>query len=883
MNQAANLVPNDALQEDNWQEAIAAELQKIYEVPDLWASWGSELTEQAGRALTKDDINALYDRLVLSLTNVKPGKRSSDSPKETAIRRKRPRRTTRGPPNRTQRRRYAFAKCQELMNKCPKKLADVVAANDLSLIQIRRAPGLKETKELYANLWGIPGPEQNKLCQTAPTAATGQIFFPVTPEEVNSKIKKIANTSAAGVDGLSKSDLKRKGVEVLLAKLFNILLFNEDFPLAWRINRTTLIPKAGKDTSNIKNWRPITIFSMISRVFTSLLDRRLRKVITQTERQKGFTEENGCFSNVHLLNSAISKAKEDGGIVTVLDVSKAFDTVPHSAIKVALERKGVPSLVADYVANSYKGCQTVIKTYDGELAIELKRGVKQGDPLSPILFNLIIEPIIESIQSKISGVNLEGHNLAALAFADDIVLLARDRGEALTQTRLVDDSLRSKGMSISAEKSSAFQFVPKNKTWHVRDPELLLRGIPIPYNEPGAAFKYLGVKFTPWKGLIEGTERETFKDIIGRVRILPIKPMQKIDLLRTYFLPRYTYGLIARPPSNEVLKEIDCTIREGAKRILHLHETTSSAFLYTPRKEGGLGLLEIRKVLLAALRNDVRAMQSSDLVRDSLANDQNSKKYAAYAAALRLPWPITIKQIDEHKARMRKAYRIEQPTQGQGVNDFAYEPISNAWLTQRHLMRSSRLIDAIKMRTNTYPTRMTMKRAHDDINPVCRSCVEANETLGHILGQCSSTKSKRIKRHNEIVNLLKQRLAGSCMVMVEPTIELQGERFKPDLVVQYKEGILVLDVTVRYENSNSLEAAAQEKIDKYERVADKLKSDYGAKTARIVPIVVGSRCALPKGTVQELKKMRIAKKDWLTMSLISFRSSIEIANAFMDA
>lgn len=276
---AENSAPSEASQEDGWQEAITAELEKIYEVPDLWASWAFELSKQAGRALTSDSVNALYNHLIQSLSNTRLSVRIPGyGTKEIAICRKRPRKATHKLPNQTQRRRYVFAKCQEFMNKCSKKLADVVAANDLLLMQIHQAPGLRETSELYVNLWGVPGPEQNKLRQTVQTAAVGQIFSPVTPEEVSDKIKKIAITSAAGVDGLSKSDLKRKSVDVLLAKLFNILLFNEDFPSAWKINRTTLIPKAGKDVSNIKNWRPITISPMISRVFASLLDRRLQKI-----------------------------------------------------------------------------------------------------------------------------------------------------------------------------------------------------------------------------------------------------------------------------------------------------------------------------------------------------------------------------------------------------------------------------------------------------------------------------------------------------------------------------------------------------------------------------------------------------------------------------
>lgn len=175
---------------------------------------------------------------------------------------------------------------------------------------------------------------------------------------------------------------------------------------------------------------------------------------------------------------------------------------------------------------------------------------------------------------------------------------------------------------------------------------------------------------------------------------------------------------------------------------------------------------------------------------------------------------------------------------------------------------------------------MTLKRAHDNINPICRTCGEADETLGHILGQCITTKAKRIKRHNEIVDLLKDRLTAANRIMVEPTIELNGERLKSVLVMLNEERVIVLDVTVRYENKSFLAEAAKEKIDKYKNVSMKLKRDFNVREAKVVPIVVGSRGALPAVTITDLSSLKL--KNWLTMSLIALRSSIEIANAFMD-
>lgn len=92
-----------------------------------------------------------------------------------------------------------------------------------------------------------------------------------------------------------------------------------------------------------------------------MLDIRLRSVVKQDARQKGFTDENGCLCNISLVDAALRQVKtHTGGIFSILDISKAFDTIPHSAIGVALRRKGVPAELAKYIQEMYAGCQTSI-------------------------------------------------------------------------------------------------------------------------------------------------------------------------------------------------------------------------------------------------------------------------------------------------------------------------------------------------------------------------------------------------------------------------------------------------------------------------------------------------------------------------------------------
>ena len=225
--------------------------------------------------------------------------------------------------------------------------------------------------------------------------------------------------------------------------------------------------------------------------------------------------------------------------------------------------------------------------------------------------------------------------------------------------------------------------------------------------------------------------------------------MQKVDFLRTYILPKFTYGLILATPSRIVLRQIDKVIRTQVKEILHLPTSISSNFLYRPRQYGRLGLLVIEKmILIPALRAGLNARESSDpLTREIMSSGEAEQKLAPYAKGLRLNWPVSLLELDKFKQKLCRDYIqswVEQKWQGDEVEDFANDPVANKWLSS-NLVKPSREIDAMKMRTNTYPTRTLMNIVDEHVNPNCCRCNGAHETLGHILGKCLATKNKRIK------------------------------------------------------------------------------------------------------------------------------------------
>ena len=151
---------------------------------------------------------------------------------------------------------------------------------------------------------------------------------------------------------------------------------------------------------------------------------------------------------IHIIyqNSIITKKK--------LRKAPLGPTVPHAALKPCLARKSVPAPIVDLIDDMYNNCKTNIKTKDGiGVEITIRRGVKQGDPLSPLLFNLCLEPLLEAIEEQTGSINVsENRKVLVLAFADDVVLLGADARKGQHQVDVLIDYMQGLEIIISREK-----------------------------------------------------------------------------------------------------------------------------------------------------------------------------------------------------------------------------------------------------------------------------------------------------------------------------------------------------------------------------------------------------------------------------------------------
>ena len=137
-----------------------------------------------------------------------------------------------------------------------------------------------------------------------------------------------------------------------LTLLFNKWAFSGTLPSVLWEGRTSLIPKVAGTTEAAQH-RPIGVSLLLVRIYHRILARRLDQFCPPSRRQKGFRPGDGIAENTMLLKEILRAATDSAKPLQLslvfLDVKKAFDSVSHESIQLALRRAGLPPPLLNYV------------------------------------------------------------------------------------------------------------------------------------------------------------------------------------------------------------------------------------------------------------------------------------------------------------------------------------------------------------------------------------------------------------------------------------------------------------------------------------------------------------------------------------------------------
>ena len=192
-----------------------------------------------------------------------------------------------------------------------------------------------------------------------------------------------------------------KKCPILRTALHRIIKYcwkNDTFPTEWKYAFTVLIYKR-ESNKEPSNFRPITLQPVLAKVYSSIIRNRIytfliKNKFIETNLQKGFWSEiSGTVEHTELLSYIINHAriKQRQVIVTLLDLKNAFGEIDHEIIMKTLEYHHTPDRIKTLIKSYYT--QYLISVGTNSFVTDpiiLEKGVLQGDCLSPLLFNLVV-------------------------------------------------------------------------------------------------------------------------------------------------------------------------------------------------------------------------------------------------------------------------------------------------------------------------------------------------------------------------------------------------------------------------------------------------------------------------------------------------------------
>ena len=450
--------------------------------------------------------------------------------------------------------------------------------NTINLITGRQRPGLPPT----INLSDLAVHFQSVLTTSPDNNASLKIPFGphnindfcafglVSEETVQQLLNKLVPGKATGPDGIGPTELKLSAplIASSLAALFNASLSSGEIPSDFKTANIVPLLKPGKSSSSLpENYRGISLLPVISKLLERIVHDEVSAFLERNgalnPQQFGFRKNHSCADLLLSITDDILVARDQKKytVAVMIDLSKAFDSIPHQELIFCLQRTGIGGIALKWFKNYLADRQhRVVSNFHSSSSFSSNRGVPQGSVLGPLLFNLYVSSlprIAEHFGAKLPS------------FADDMTLYASSSSLSSVcdvvnaSLQAVANKLDEQGLKVNAEKTVAMIFSPWKSNESTTDPpRILLRNVAINFSSSARLLGVIIDDSLSWLPHVEHLQKKTSRKI-GVLR--RTSRQLSLNARRQFFLsviqPDFEYA------SNSTIPFMSSTLRN---RILTL-------------------------------------------------------------------------------------------------------------------------------------------------------------------------------------------------------------------------------------------------------------------------------------------------------------------------
>lgn len=201
------------------------------------------------------------------------------------------------------------------------------------------------------------------------------------------------------------------------------------------------LPKPGKEPNTPQNFRPISLLNLDLKLYAKHLANRLVNILPLLihNDQTGFTKGRQTSDATRRLINIIHHSNSTGmpSLLLSLDAEMAFDRVNWTYLSMVFHKFGFERCILQAILALYTNTTQIYTSNLLSTPFQITNGMRQGCPLSPLVFNLVMEPLAEHIRSnaKISGITIGKRVHKISLFVDDMILILTNPSLSLQEVQ----------------------------------------------------------------------------------------------------------------------------------------------------------------------------------------------------------------------------------------------------------------------------------------------------------------------------------------------------------------------------------------------------------------------------------------------------------------